>query len=46
MLYEGQNVNKDMKEVLVLQEDQSIAWTNDEKWPEVMRLVKVLPGED
>jgi len=33
------------REVLTLKEDQSIGWTNDERWNEFMDLVDILPGE-
>ncbi|KAF9454428.1 carboxylesterase [Macrolepiota fuliginosa MF-IS2] len=33
------------REVLTLKEDQSVGWTNDERWNEFMDLVDILPGE-
>lgn len=34
-----------LNEVLTLKEDQSIEWAEDERWNELMNVVKVLPGE-
>lgn len=38
--------NGDVRKVLTLYEDMSIGWTMDERWEEIMRLTKVLPGEE
>ncbi|EMD35663.1 hypothetical protein CERSUDRAFT_157551 [Gelatoporia subvermispora B] len=35
-----------LKEVLALNENQSIGWRDDDKWDEIMRLCQALPGED
>lgn len=36
---------RDARSVLTLHEDRTIAWAEDRKYDEVMRLAKVLPGE-
>lgn len=36
---------RDVHAVLTLHEDRAIAWAEDRKYDEVMRLAKVLPGE-
>jgi len=34
-----------MKEMLTLRENQTIEWTTDSRWEEMMRLATILPGE-
>ncbi|THH16881.1 hypothetical protein EUX98_g9230 [Antrodiella citrinella] len=34
------------REMLTLKEDKTIAWTEDGRWDEVSKLLKVLPGEN
>ncbi|TDL14924.1 carboxylesterase [Rickenella mellea] len=41
---EGRSV-KGLKDVLTLRVDRSIAWTEDQKYDEVMRLIKAFPNE-
>lgn len=35
-----------VKTVLALKEDMSIGWVEDERWEDIMRLTRVLPGEE
>ena len=45
-LISSSKASKDLKQVLTLKEDQSIAWEKDEKWDEMMRVaLAVLPKE-
>lgn len=36
----------DLKKMLTLKEDKTIGWTTDARWEDMMRLAKILPGED
>lgn len=38
--------NGGVKEVLALKKDMTIGWAVDERWEEIMKLTKVLPGEE
>lgn len=44
-LEEAGSSTRDVREILTLKEDRTIAWTEDGTWDDVVRLLKVLPGE-
>ncbi|KAH8089868.1 carboxylesterase [Cristinia sonorae] len=44
-LEEAGSSTRDIREILTLKEDRTIAWTEDKTWDDVVRLLKVLPGE-
>lgn len=37
--------DRTVTEILRLQEDKTIAWKEDNKWDDIMRLLEALPGE-
>jgi hypothetical protein len=42
---ESGEAGRGLKEVLTLTEERTIAWREDKRWDEVMRLLDALPGE-
>lgn len=38
--------NGGVRRVLALKKDASIGWAEDERWEDIMRLAKALPGEE
>ena len=42
----GGGLKKDVKEILVLNEDKSISWRDDAQWDSLLRVAKILPGEN
>lgn len=36
---------RSVREVLTLTENREIKWTTDERWEEMMKLARILPGE-
>lgn len=41
---EGKSLH-DVRSVLTLHEDKRIEWAEDKKWDEMIRLIKIVPGE-